>query len=411
MEWMKSFWSLRDAAPVTYQGIVWGAFLVAVIGVFFLARLVILPLLLLFIRNSKTRWDDLLVKRSVVQRLAWLAPAMVIYIFLPLLAREHESVVEFVTRLVTAYTQIIIIWVIHAVIDVFHDGYNSFTIAKRRPIKGYLQLVKLFITGVGIIFVVTGIMDRSPWKVVTGLGAATAVLALLFKDTIFGLVASIQLSTNNMVNIGDWIDMPKYGADGSVIDITLHTVKIQNWDKTISTIPAYALISDSFRNWRGMQEAGGRRIKRALYIDMQSIRFLDTAMLRHIRKIMLLQDYLAVKEKEIVAYNSESRVSRGDKLNGRHLTNIGTFRAYISAYLRQHPKVHDELTFLVRQLQPTDKGLPLEIYVFSRDIAWSDYEALQADIFDHLMAVVPEFGLALYQMPSSNDVRLLKRNR
>ena len=235
------------------------------------------------------------------------------------------------------------------------------------------------------------------------MGAMTAILLLVFKDSILGLVASIQLTSNDMVRIGDWIEMPKYGADGDVIDVTLHTVKVQNWDKTITTIPSYALISDSFKNWRGMAESGGRRIKRAIYIDLTSIKFCTSEMLDRFEKFQLITDYIRTRKAEITEYNQEHQVDTSELINGRNLTNVGTFRAYLVAYLHHHPKIHQDLTFLIRHLPPGEQGLPIEIYVFSNDQVWANYEAIQADIFDHIFSVVPMFDLRLFQNPTGAD--------
>jgi len=265
--------------------------------------------------------------------------------------------------------------------------------------------VRIFIfVFLGIIALAT-LMDRSPWLLLSGLGAMTAVLLLIFRDTILGLVASVQLSSNDMVRIGDWIEMPKYGADGDVVDVTLHTVKVRNWDKTITSIPAYQLISDSFKNWRGMSESGGRRIKRAIDIDMTSVRFCDAEMLARFEKFQLITNYVQQRRQEIADYNQAHSIDTSYLINGRHMTNLGTFRAYLVAYLRSHPKIHQDMTFLIRQLPPTATGLPMEIYVFSNDQEWANYEAIQADIFDHVVSVVPLFDLRVFQSPSGYDFR------
>jgi miniconductance mechanosensitive channel len=237
-----------------------------------------------------------------------------------------------------------------------------------------------------------------------------AVLILVFKDTILGFVASIQLSANKMVNIGDWISMPDYNADGDVIDISLNTVKVQNWDKTIATIPTYALVSDSFNNWKGMEESGGRRIKRSLNIDMKSVGFLDSEQVEKFRKYHLLKDYITTKEKEITDYNKANKLDEDTVTNGRKMTNLGTFRVYLENYLHKHPKINQDMTFLVRHLQPSEMGIPMEIYVFSNDQAWANYEAIQADIFDHVLAVLPEFGLKVFQNPTGDDFNKLVQN-
>ena len=273
------------------------------------------------------------------------------------------------------------------------------------PIKTVVQVLKLILYSVAAIAVISLLIGQSPSLLLGGLGAMTAVLMLIFKDAILGLVAGIQLSANQMVAPGDWIEMPKYGADGDVLEVALTTVKVKNWDKTITTIPTYALITESFKNWRGMSESGGRRIKRAINIDMGSIRFCDEEMLERFSKVQYIAEYLERKRHEISNWNAERNVDASDPLNGRQLTNLGTFRAYVVAYLRNHPVIHQEMTFLVRHLAPTEHGLPIEIYVFSRDQVWSNYEGIQADIFDHILAIAPAFDLRVYQSPTGGDVR------
>ena len=297
--------------------------------------------------------------------------------------------------------------VIDAILNVVVDVYRSFERSRDIPIRSFVQVIKLVVLFIGIIFIVSIVLDKTPLYLLSGLGALTAVLMLIFKDAILGFVAGIQLTANRMVARGDWIEMDKYGADGDVLEVTLTTVKVQNWDKTITTIPTYALISDAFKNWRGMTESDGRRIKRAINIDMNTIRLCDEAMLERFGKIQLLGDYLKSKREEIASYNAGQTFDVDDPVNGRRMSNVGTYRAYIIAYLRQHPMINLDMTFLVRQLAPTPEGLPLEIYVFSRDKVWANYEAIQADIFDHLLAVIPEFGLRVYQQPAGSDFRSL----
>ncbi|MFH1569821.1 MAG: mechanosensitive ion channel domain-containing protein, partial [Gemmatimonadota bacterium] len=248
------------------------------------------------------------------------------------------------------------------------------------------------------------LLGRSPWGLLSGVGAVMAVILLVFRDTLLSLVASVQIATNKLVKVGDWIEVPAFGADGDVIDIALHTVKVRNWDKTITTIPTYRLLDSSFKNWQGMFETGGRRIKRALYLDMNTVRFCDDAMLDRYERIELVREYVRERRREVEEHNRARQVDTAEPVNGRRLTNLGTFRAYVVAYLKAHPKVHPDLTFLVRQLAPGEHGLPLEIYVFTSDTAWASYEGIQADIFDHLLASVPEFGLRVYQQPSGRDV-------
>ncbi|GJL78437.1 MAG: hypothetical protein NPINA01_14260 [Nitrospinaceae bacterium] len=275
------------------------------------------------------------------------------------------------------------------------------------PIRGLIQTVKLISSVLIGLLAISFLMDKSPLILFSGLGALSAVLLLVFKDPILGLVAGIQLSANEMLSIGDWLEMPKYGADGDVIDIALTTVKVQNWDKTITTIPTYALISDSFKNWRGMSEAGGRRIKRSVLIETASIRFLDKELLQRLKKAHLLDIYLEEKIKAIEHANKKPPMDMSIQINGRRLTNVGTFRAYLVSYLKAHPDIHQGLTLMVRQLDPTNEGLPIQIYAFTKTTEWNEYEDIQSDIFDHIFSVLPEFGLRAHEAPTGNDVRSL----
>jgi miniconductance mechanosensitive channel len=301
--------------------------------------------------------------------------------------------------------------VVYSFLNAVNDIYCNYEISRQRPIKGYLQVIQIILTIFVVISIIATLFDRPIWPLITGLGAMTAVLILVFKDSILGLVASILISTNDMVRIGDWIEMPQYGADGDVVDISLTTVKVQNWDKTIATIPTYALISDSFKNWRGMSESGGRRIKRAIRIDMNSIKFCDPAMLDRFEKYQLITDYVKSRRQEIAEYNETHKIDASYLVNGRNMTNVGTFRAYIAAYLKKHPKIHQEMTFLIRHLPPGRDGLPIEIYVFSNDQVWANYEAIQADIFDHILAVLPYFDLTIFQDPTGRDIRMLSGSK
>jgi miniconductance mechanosensitive channel len=294
-----------------------------------------------------------------------------------------------------------------AAIDVFHDLYREQDLSRKRPIKGFVQLGKVVLFLVAGVIVVTTLLNQSPLGILSGLGAMSAVLLLIFRDSILGFVAGVQLSANNLVEIGDWIEMPKYDADGDVIDITLQSIKVQNWDKTITTIPIYALTSDSFRNWRGMTESGGRRIKRSLSLDMRSVRFVEPDMLARYRRFSRIRDYLDQRQQEIDTYNREQQIDLEDSVSGRRMTNLGVFRAYVQAYLRGHPALRQDMTFLVRQLAPGPTGIPIEVYVFSADQRWANFEGIQADIFDHLLAVLPEFDLRVYQEPGGSDLQAI----
>jgi miniconductance mechanosensitive channel len=353
------------------------------------------------IKRSKNKWDDILVKRKVLEQLAHIIPALVIHLFAP----AFPVYGDLIERLAFSYIVVVVIVTIGKLLNVADDIYRQFEISREKPIKGYLQVFKIIVYIIGAIIVISVLTDRSPLAILGGIGAATAILTLVFQNSILGFVASIQLVWNNMLRIGDWIEMPKYGADGDVIEISIHTVKVQNWDKTIVTIPTHALISDSFKNWRGMREAGGRRIKRAIYIDMTSIKFCTEEMLERFKKIQYIQEYLESKIRDIEEYNRKNNIDTDNIVNGRHLTNIGTFRAYVENYIKNHPKLNKGMLQIVRQLQPTEKGLPLEIYTFTNDTAWINYESIQADIFDHILAVLPEFDLRIYQAPSGHDIK------
>lgn len=374
--------------------------------------------------KTETQWDDILVANKVFKALANLVPAL-IFFYSANFAGPEASVQlsqldpaaaeriaqdyylfldDVLIRLSKLYLIGIAVYLFNALLNSVLGIYNTTPYAATRPIKGYIQLVKIFIYGMAIILTIAYLFKKDPWDLVIGLGTMAAVLLLIFKDTILGFVASIQLSANNMVKLGDWVTVPKHNADGTVIDITLNTVKVQNWDKTISTIPTYSLVSESFSNWKGMEESGGRRIKRSVLIDVNSIKFCDADMLNRFEKFDLIRDYVVEKERELREHNQQRKVKDEDFISGRHQTNVGIFRKYLEVYLRQHPKVHQEMTFLVRQLQPTGKGLPIEIYVFSTDQEWAKYEAIQADIFDHVLAVVPEFELRVFQEVSGRDI-------
>lgn len=359
----------------------------------------------ILIAKTETQWDDIFLEKKVFNRLSQLAPALVIYFCAAIAFPEKGNVQDAIKRVAIAYMILVTAIVLDGFLNAVVEIYRSLAVSKKRPIKSYVQVAKIVIYIITAILVITTLLNRSPWAFLSGLGALTAVIMLVFKDTILGFVASIQLVSHDMVRQGDWIEMPKYGADGDVIDITLNTVKVQNWDKTISTIPTYSLVSETFRNWRGMSESGGRRIKRSFSIDLNSISFCSEEMLDQFEKVRLISGYIHQKRAELKAYNEKYNIGADIVVNARRLTNIGTFRAYVIAYLKEHPKVHQQMTFLVRQLPPTESGLPLEIYVFSNDQVWSNYEAIQADIFDHILAVVPEFGLQVFQHPSGVDIR------
>ena len=365
---------------------------------FLVTNRVILRSIAKIFRRTSTTFDDILLEQKVFHKLPYLIPLIFLYSL-----RDVVPFFKSVDRFLIALIALIILISLNALINAINDVYKKSRFADKLNIKSYAQVVKLIINSVGIIIIAALLAGKSPIYFLSGLGALTAVLILVFKDTILSLVSSVQISSNDLFKIGDWIEAPQFGADGNVIDIALHSVKVQNWDKTICVVPTNQLINSSFKNWRGMSESGGRRIKRSINIDMNSIKFCTTNMTERFRKFKVIGTYIDKKLSEIEKHNTENNVVEDGLINGRSLTNIGTFRAYIEGYLRNHNKIHDEMTFLVRQLSPSSSGLPIEIYVFANDTDWINYESIQSDIFDHLLAVVPEFDLKVFQHPSGSD--------
>lgn len=341
----------------------------------------------------------------IVARLANIVPALILARGVGLVVHLPAGLATAIHNVANAFIILTIILAMNAALNLANRLYQRRPDAAHRPIKGYVQVLKILLFLAGAVLVIAVVMEQSPLLLLSGLGALAAVLMLVFKDTILSLVASVQLTSNDMLRVGDWIEMPALNADGDVIDIALHTIKVQNFDKTITSIPTYRLISDSFKNWRGMQDVGVRRIKRSLFIDQSSIRFLGEEDELSVRRFALIDDYLIRKQGELAQSNDHLVEHGGDVVNGRRLTNIGTFRAYVIAYLRAQTRVSGDMALLVRQLQPTAQGLPLEIYCFTATTIWSEYETIQADIFDHLLAILPEFDLRLYQAPSGHDVQ------
>ncbi|WP_339257684.1 mechanosensitive ion channel family protein [Paenibacillus sp. FSL P2-0136] len=368
------------------------------------AKKLVLKIIIHIIHNNRYTWDNIFLEKKVFHKLSHLAPAFIIYYAAPIFPLYQSFIVKFAL----AYMIIVTITVFNALLDAIDAIYRTYEVSKMRPIRGYIQVAKIILYIIGAIVVISNLMGQNPLILLSGLGALSAVLMLVFKDSILGLVAGIQLSSNDMVRVGDWIEMPKYNADGNVIDITLNTVKVMNFDKTITMLPSYALISDSFKNWRGMEASGGRRIKRSVCIDTSSICFCTKEMIEEFQKVHYLSDYVLTRLDEINAYNTEHHINMESKVNGRQLTNIGVFREYVQEYLRNHPKIHKDMTLIVRQLAPGDSGLPLEIYAFSNETTWGVYESVQSDIFDHIFAIIPLFGLRVFQNPTGQDIVNLK---
>ncbi len=358
-------------------------FLLAII-VNLIVKKIILKIVYKNAEKNRFKWDECFKNRKVFSRIANLIPPLIIFLFAPV----FNNLQSFVEKATSTYIYIMIILVIDATLNALNDIYKTYDVSKEKPIKSYLQVLKIIIFSFMSIIIISNLIDKSPMLILSGLGVMSAVLMLIFKDAILGLVAGIQLATNEMLQIGDWIEMPQHGADGDVIDISLTTAKIRNFDKTITTIPSYSLVSSSFKNWRGMKEAGARRIKRSILIDVHSVFFLNDEWIEKMKKKELLKDYLEEKVKENV-----------------RLTNIGTFRIYLEKYVYQNKKIRNDMTRMVRQLPPTEKGVPVEIYAFADTTAWEEYEKIQSDIFDHVLAVTDEFGLKTYQDLSGNDLK------
>ena len=405
---MASLLDLLDGAGAG-SGLIGAGALLAVAGLLLAAvRIAVVPALTRLITRSRTAWDDVLVARGVLARLAPLPSLVLLLVGVPLVPDLADGLVEGVGRVLLSLVVLAVLRAAFAALDAANDVYSALHFAAERPIKGYLQLVKLLLAVVAGVLIVSFLTGRSPGLLLSGLGAATAVLLLVFRDTILSLVASLQLASNDMVRVGDWISMPSRGADGDVVDIALHTVKVQNFDKTIVTLPTHVLANESFVNWRGMSESGGRRIKRAVLLDQTSVHFLSDAEVERFAGWPLLAEHVASKRRELGVEGGGHDPDAAATRAARRLTNLGMFRAYVTAYLRQRPDIHhDGMTLMVRQLAPGPDGLPLELYAFTATTDWVTYEGIQADVFDHLLAILPSFGLRVHQRPGSADLAAL----
>ncbi|MCT4688146.1 mechanosensitive ion channel family protein [Vallitalea sp.] len=368
-----------------------------------ITKYIILNIIQKIVNKTDNVFDEILYEKKVFHNISHIAPAIIIYLF----SNSFESR-EIIQSTVYAYILIILTLTLFKILDSIQQIYRTKEFSKSRPIKGIIQVIKIIICVFAVVFIVAIFTsDSAAWAMLSGLGGMSAIIILIFRDSILGLVAGIQLSTNNLLKIGDWIEMQQFGADGEVVDISLTNITVENWDKTLVNVPAYKFIDESFKNWRGMTDAGGRRIKRAIHIDINTIRFLDDKLYDHLMEVDILKDYLTSKQCDINAYNKSYNMV--NNVNGRKLTNIGSFRAYVIEYLKRNTNIHNDFTLLVRQLAPTDRGLPIEIYCFTNDTAWSNYEGIMADIFDHLFAIISEFDLKVYQNPSGSDfVKLAK---
>ena len=371
-----------------------------------ICRKVLLKVIARIVKQTKATWDDILFDHSVMVHLSRMVAPVIIYLCIPI-AFAGSTAMAFVQRLCLIYIIVTFLSFVNSFLKAAYTVYSEMESLRGRPLKGLLQTLQVLLWFIGGIVVVSVLIGQSPLTLLAGLGASAAILMLVFKDSIMGFVSGVQLSANDMLKVGDWITMPKYGANGYVIEVTLNTVKVRNFDNTITTIPTYLLVSDSFQNWRGMRESGGRRVKRSINIDMTSVRFCTPEMLEKYRKVNLLKDYIDQTEEVVRVYNEENHIDNEVLVNGRRQTNLGVFRAYLTAYLKSLPVVNTELNCMVRHLQPTDHGLPVELYFFSNVKDWIPYEAVQADVFDHVLAIIPEFDLRVFQSPSGADFERL----
>ncbi len=359
------------------------------------------------VKKSKTDWDDLLVEHKVFYAFAHLIPVIFIFYIIPEILDHNVIWVDYLERLSKVVIVLVFAVLFFRVLNVVKTIIGRLESFKDKPLDSFFQLAKIIISIILILLILSILAKTSITYFFGAFGAMTAIVILVFKDTLLGFIGSIQLSANDMIRVGDWISMEKFGADGDVIEINLTTVKVKNWDKTITTVPTYSLISDSFKNWRGMQETGSRRIARSIFINQSTIKFANPELIDCFKKIDLLHEYITKKENEVKLYNEENKIDTSMISNGKRITNIGTFRAYLVNYLKNHPKINQDLTILVRQLDPTVNGIPLQIYAFSNDIEWINYEGIQSDIFDHILAVIPQFELSLFQSPSGDDFKMV----
>jgi miniconductance mechanosensitive channel len=395
------------ASPQTcyfLEHLILGLGLILVVAIIdYISRNIILNIVARYAKRSNNPYDDILVEMRVFKHLAHVVPALVAKEGLTFVFQDYATLISPLQKLVDIYIIIAIIFFVQAVLRAAKTLLLNSEDFKDKPIGSYTQLLNIINYLVGILFIISNVTNKPLWTLLTAFGALSALIILTFRDTILGLVASIQISGNDIVRIDDWIEVPKYGADGHVVEINLTTIKVKNWDNTVTTIPTYVLINDAFKNWRGMEESEGRRMKRSVNIKISSIKFCTPEILEHFKKIDLIRDYVTQKESEINQYNAAHKINKSVLANGRNLTNVGIFREYLSNYIQKHPKVNKELIMMVRQLPPTDKGLPLEIYCFTLDKEWVDHETIAADIFDHVLATIPSFDLEIFEGPTGKD--------
>lgn len=408
-EVLRDFWlsvGISDSSADVYTKTV--IVLLLILAALFIEKVgkrVVMGIINKFVSKTKAAWDDIIFSPAVIGKLFGLVTPILVYTFIPLAFESGSEALEVIRRLCMIYIVAMVARFVSSLLSAFFTIYNEKPEFRGRPMKGLLQTIQIIIYFIAGIAIVSILINKSPIGILAGLGASAAILMLVFQDSILGFVSGIQLSANNMLRVGDWIEMPKYGVDGDVLEVTLNTVKVQNFDRTIVTIPPTLLMKDSFKNWRGMQDSGGRRVKRSIYVDMNSVKFCTDEMLGKYRKIHYLKEYIEDKEKVLTDYNTEHHIDESVQVNGRRQTNLGVFRAYLVNYLKSHPNVHHGMTCMVRQLQPTEQGIPLELYFFTNTTVWVDYEGIQSDIFDHVLAAISSFDLNVFQNLGGKDVR------
>lgn len=373
--------------------------------IYYLTKWIIKSVIRRIAKRTKNRWDDVLLEKKAFNRMAFLIPGILIYNTLPQSLSEFPDFIPLGLKFTNIYIILVFLLIINSFFNAVYAYFQDSDFAKYHPIKSYVQVGKIIVFIVSTLLILSYLFNQSPTYLLTGLGAFSAIVLLIFKDPILGFVGGIQLSANDMVRQGDWISMPKYGADGTVQEISLTTVKVQNWDNTITTLPTYSLVAESFQNYRGMQESGARRMKRSISIDMSSVVFCTEEMLNDFKKIHLIADYIINTQKELNHFNEINNIDNSILVNGRRQTNLGIFRAYLVEFLKQHPLVHQDMDLLVRQLQPTSSGIPIEVYAFTMETKWVSYEKVQSDIFDHILAIVQLFHLRVFQSPTGEDLR------
>jgi miniconductance mechanosensitive channel len=420
LKWIARFYELDNISSLTdlmqqqeylWQSLGWMLFLL--VSIFILSLLlwwvtkeVILGIVHSFTRRTKTEFDDLLMEKKFFSVLAHLLPLLLLDYFFSIVFFAFPNILDFADRINEVLIALVILIAIRRLFNTIGDFLQKKPSLESKPIKSYVQTVNIVVSIFFVIIILSLITGQTPTFFLTSIGAMTAIIILVFKDTILGFVGSIQLAANDMVRVGDWITMDKYDADGDVLEITLNTVKVQNWDRTITTIPTYSFISESFKNWRGMAESGGRRISRNVYIQIDSVKFASPRLLEKLKEVNYLKPFIEEREKEIASYNEENGLSQ-NQINARKQTNIGLFRRYLEFYLKNHENIHQNMTLMVRQLASEDKGVPIQVYCFTKTIEWGKYEEIMGDIFDHIFAVTNEFELNIHEAPSGNDVRSL----